>query len=402
MTVLQDYAAFSGLHWETGTVHNVFAHRGITAPHTGQPYSEALLMGVSGGAVMAYFSFAYAGYDPQARILTRNTFDPLNRLLERLGIVQNVRQTGSAAKAEAILLEALENGEPAIVWADMWGLPYNGLDYDEGMWGMMPIVVYGLDRAADRVLIADRAQVPLTVTPDDLSTARARVKKDRFRMMTLEPPREDKLAAAVQAGIWDCIKLYTEAPPKGSKHNFGLLAFERLASLLTSPKARQSWAKEFPAGIKLYSGLTWLFTDVALFGKDGSGDAERGMYADFLEEAAILLERPALQEAAALFRQSATRWQAFAAMLLPDDVGPLAEARALLLKRHVAFHTQGNAALDEIKAIDAQLADIRASMETDFPLDAEGITALQTGLADQLLGIRDIEAQAVGALQAAM
>lgn len=402
MTVLQDYATFSGLHWETGSVHNVFASRGIMAPHTGQPYSEALLMGVSGGAVMGYFSFAYEGYDPQAHILTRNTFDPLDRLLERLGIVQNVRQTGSADKAEAILLETLENGEPAIVWADMWSLPYNALDYDEGMWGMFPVVVYGLDRASDCVMIADRAQVSLTVTPDELRTARARVKKDRFRLLTLEPPREDKLVAAVQAGIWDCIKLYTEAPPKGSKHNFGLLAFERLATLLTKPKTRQSWAKEFPAGIKLYAGLTSLFNSVALFGQGGSGDAERGLYAGFLEEASTLLNRPALQEPAALFRQSGAAWQVFSTMLLPEAVAPLAEARTLLLQRHVAFHTQGNAALDEIRAIDGQLADLRASMATDFPLDEDGVSALQAELATQLLAIREIEAQAIAALQAAM
>jgi hypothetical protein len=61
MPKLKDYNQFNGRHWETGTVHNYFAYTGVKAPHTGQPYSEALLMGVSGGAVMGYFSFAYEG-----------------------------------------------------------------------------------------------------------------------------------------------------------------------------------------------------------------------------------------------------------------------------------------------------------------------------------------------------
>ena len=118
MPILADYQQFEGLHWETGTVRNYHDYRGVLAPHTGKPISEALLMGVSGGAVMGYFSFAYKGYDPHVVILTRNTFDPLDRLLQRLGIVQNVVQTASARKAESNLLDTLEAGVPAIVWAD--------------------------------------------------------------------------------------------------------------------------------------------------------------------------------------------------------------------------------------------------------------------------------------------
>ncbi|MCA9971464.1 MAG: hypothetical protein KC425_14665, partial [Anaerolineales bacterium] len=77
MTTLPTYNQFDGRHWETGTVRNFFAYRGVTAPHTGRPYSEALLLGVSGGLALGHFTFAYEGYDPQCNILTRNTFDPL-------------------------------------------------------------------------------------------------------------------------------------------------------------------------------------------------------------------------------------------------------------------------------------------------------------------------------------
>jgi hypothetical protein len=54
--------AIIGRHWETGSVCNYFAYRGVKAPHTGQPYSEALLLGVSGGSSWGIF-FAYKGYD---------------------------------------------------------------------------------------------------------------------------------------------------------------------------------------------------------------------------------------------------------------------------------------------------------------------------------------------------
>ena len=55
MIKLNAYNHFAGRHWETGSVRNFYAYRGVNAPHTGQPYSEALLMGVSGGIVMGYF-----------------------------------------------------------------------------------------------------------------------------------------------------------------------------------------------------------------------------------------------------------------------------------------------------------------------------------------------------------
>ena len=86
MPTLGDYKQFDGRHWETGSVHNFMAYHGFTLPHNGNPPGEALLMGISGGAVMGYFSFAYEGYDPQVNILTRNTFDPMETLLSRLGV----------------------------------------------------------------------------------------------------------------------------------------------------------------------------------------------------------------------------------------------------------------------------------------------------------------------------
>src|SRR5690606_4481316 len=147
-----------------GTVANFMAFRGMRAPHTGKPYSEALLLGVSGGAVMGYFSFAYAGYDPAARILTRNTFDPWTTMLSRLGVAQNVFHTAKPDAAVRNLTHALDEGTPAIVWADMWGLPYNALSFDAGMWAMFPILVYGYDAADDTVNIADRARVGLRAT----------------------------------------------------------------------------------------------------------------------------------------------------------------------------------------------------------------------------------------------
>ena len=318
MTILSNYNQFNGIHWETGTVHNHLAARGFTAPHTGKPYSEALLMGVSGGAVMAYLSFSYEGHDPHARILTRNTFDPWDKMLSRLGVIQTIKHSTKPEKGHKNLRDTLEDGVAPIVWADSCSLAYNNNPYGEDMWAVFPLIVYGVDTAADLIYIADGASVPLTATTAEFAAARSRIKKFKHRLITLDPPDEAKLPAAVQAGIWDTINLYTEKPPKGSKNNFGLLSFAHLQKVLTKPKTRLSWEKEFPAGRKMAAGLRWFYFDIMLFGKNSP--AERDVYADFLDEAAVILQKPTLSDVGAKFRDSQAAWADFADLLLPADV----------------------------------------------------------------------------------
>jgi len=400
MPTLGDYQQFNGRHWETGAVHNFMAYCGHTLSHNGKPPGEALLMGISGGVMMGYFSFAYEGYDPQANILTRNTFDPLQTLLSRLGVEQSVKHTNSAERARRYLLETLEEGSPAIVWADTFSLAYNNLPHDDGMWGMLPILVFGYDEEGDIACIADRARVALTATSQELQEARSRVKNVKHRLLTLGPPNDDKLVDAVNEGIKDCLLLYLEKPPKGAAHNFGFAAYRHWADLLTKPKMRGSWAKEFPAGDKLYAGLTSAYQFINLFGKDDP--AERNVYVAFLDEAATILARPALNEAAAQFRQSAAAWQALSLTLLPDEIPLLQESRALMVRRHRLFLDQGNAALQQIKDIDRRLAELRREASDAFPLDEDAAADLRRRIADRVMDVHDVEQGAVGALQEAM
>ncbi len=400
MPILNDYQHFGGHHWESGSLHNYYAYCNVTAPHTGEPYSEALFMGVAGGAVMGYFSFAYEGYDPHVALLTRNTFVPLTTALARLGVVQEVQQTNKIEKGLTNLLDTLEEGLPAIVWADMWSLPYNAFAYDEGMWGMMPVIVYGYDEAADVVHIADRAQVGLTVTPAELAAARARVKKEKFRIMTLDQPDPEKLAAAVTAGIWDCINLYLEKPPKGAANSWGIKAFHYWADLLTKPKQRLSWAKTFPAGPKMYAGLITAFNHYGVTGiRD---DAERELYATFLEEAALILKKPQLQQVADTFRKSSVVWRELAERLLPDAIAPFGKSRRLIQRKEMLFRSQGNRALPEIQRINEELKSIRAAMADDFPLTEGEVIGSCAAIADQVRQIAVIEQEAISLLRTSM
>ncbi len=288
---------FNGRHWETGSIQNALALQGIKAPHTGKPYSEALFLGVSGGIAFGYFTFEYKGYLPHVAILPRNTFNPFSTILERLGIAQDIRQTGKAETAEKNLRDALESGRYPLVWADAFSLPYNDLSLDKGMWAMWPILVIGVD--ADSVTVVDRSSQTFHVAMADLTRARGRVKEDKYRLITLDAPQTNKLAAAVHKGISQTIALFTEEPPRGARDNFGFAAYARFAEMLINTRNKHSWERYFAPGARMYHALAgspvqpgayqWIMTWGAADG------AERGLYADFLDEAAQILKKPALQ-----------------------------------------------------------------------------------------------------------
>lgn len=395
---------FHGRHWETGSIHNALALQGIKAPHTGKPYSEALLLGISGGLAFGYFTFEYKGYLPHVALLTRNTFNPFPTILERLGIAQDVRQTNKADIAERNLQDALAGGLYPIVWADQFSLSYNCLPANEPMWGMLPILVVEMDGGS--VSVADRSSRPLHLSMADLTKARGRVKDDKYRLVTLDAPQPSKLAGSVHKGICQAISLFTEEPPRGARHNFGFAAYERLADMLANMRNKQGWNRFFPPGIRLYHALAgspvqpgayhWIMTWGAADG------AERGLYADFLLEAAQILNKPALKDASEKFRESHRSWLAFADALLPDEIPLLGESKKLIQQKHHLFIRDGESALTEIQEINAKLNQLLSQSESDFPLSEAQAADLRENLRDILLTISRIERQAVNSLQSAI
>lgn len=395
---------FAGRHWETGSIHNTLALQGVKAPHTGKPYSEALLLGISGGIVFGYFTFEYKGYLPHVAMLTRNTFSPFSTILERLGIAQDVQQTNKAEVAEKNLRDTLDSGLYPLVWADQFSLPYNCLPSDEPMWGMMPILAVESDGKS--VAVADRSSQPLHLSMADLTKARGRVKDDKYRLVTLDAPQTAKLAGAVHKGICQTIKLFTEEPPRGARDNFGFAAYEKLANLLINTRNKQSWERFFAPGVRMYHALAgspiqpgayhWVMTWGSAEG------AERGLYADFLLEAALILKKPALKESAGKFRESYRLWLDFANALLPDDVPLLGESKKLIQKRHDLFINNGESALPEIKQINVRLNELLKQSEADFPLSNAQASQLRENLRDILLKISAVEGQAVDLLQNAI
>lgn len=398
MTTLADYREFDGQQRVTGPLRNVLAYQGIRAPHTGQPITEALLFGISGGIVAGYFTFEYQGHLPTLHFITRNTFDPLNTILEQLGIQTTVRRTDNPDKAVTNLTDALDAGKPALVWVDIFSLPYShDLQSQQDVYMMEPVVVFGFDGST--VQIADRARVPLAVDADAFAAARARVKSNKYQMMTIDAVDLDRLPGAVEQGIHACIRSMTEKPPKKPMEGkFGLAAYEKWAELLVDSRSKQGWARQFAPGVRMYAGLTSVYEYVQVW--DAGGAQSRREYADFLEEAAAILNKPPLSQAAAPFREAARRWDDLMQTLLPEDIPLLQETRELMERDRVLFLEQG-AAPDEREKIRQRLAEIENSVDGLFSQnDAEAAAArLREKLRERVLAVHDAEQQAVTALR---
>ena len=365
-----------------------------------KPLSEALLLGISGGITVGYFTFHYQGYPPHLALLARNTFDPLQTIYERLAIPRDVRQTASADRGAANLRSALEEGHAAIVQADAFSLPWTLLPPDERNWGMAPLLVYGLDE--EYAWIAGPSSQPLVIPAATLAAARGRVKKEKFRVTTPGAPDFSRLPRARSrracASAFHCLP---KPPPRGSRKNFGLAALEHWAQLLTNTRNKQSWARYFAPGRDLMMALAGnhtqpgAFSWIELWGFDGM---ERAVYADFLDEAAVILERPALQDAAAGFRRSHAQWRQLAHMLLPEEVPALAETRQLLQRRYSLLDEQGLDALPEMRRCHERQSALFDQLSEDFPMSEAELVSFREGLAQQVLAIRATEGEALAQL----
>lgn len=399
MPTLPNFTQFDGSYWDTGSIRNALDYQGVIAPHTGEPYDEAMLLGISGGIAFGYFTFHYQGYDPQVNLLTRNTFEPMGRIFERLGIEVKWLRTASVERMRKNLVKTLLSGQAPIAKPDMYLLDYNCLEVDDANWGTMPLVVFGYEPGG-AAHISDRSTQPLTVSADDFDRAMSRVKKDRHGLMLLGEPDNDRLLpTAIRAGLRDTVRLMIEKPPKGSARNFGIKALEHWQKMLGG-RGKGSWAKEYANGRACLAAHTSAYRFLTpAFGK--SWGADRDSYADFLRQAADVLSEKQLREVAALYDEAGNAWQRLLDALLPADADLLGRARELIDRQAAIFIEQGGADLATIANCRDKLAGLMQLAEDDFPLGKDDMTQIRENLRECVGLVADVETRAVLALQAA-
>jgi hypothetical protein len=399
--VVPDYAQFGGKHCETGSLKNVLAYLGVTAPHSGMPFSGEMLLGIGGGIGMSYWLFQFG---EMAFFFVGTRYSEkgpgalfLQQVARRLGIATKVSETASATRGAAELGAVLEAGRPAVVWVDMPMLPYLGIP-ETAHFGGHAIVVYGI--AGGHALIADRARHPVSVKVAELAAARASKFKPfppKHKLMDVEPATvpisSQTLERAVVRGISDCCRQLLHGPIR----NIGLQALPKWADLLCNQKNPKGWPNVFRKPVSLYGALmsTYIFIEIGGTG----GSAFRSMYARFLSEAAAVLKQPRLEEVACQYRECARLWSGVATAALPDWVPELRETRELLARKNRIFEEQEEGAMEEIGRINQCLDVILAPAKKRFPLAAGKIPELLGGLRENVLRVYEAEVKAVTALE---
>jgi hypothetical protein len=156
-----------------------------------------------------------------------------------------------------------------------------------------------------------------------LDRARSRVGEYQNHLWTvLSGPVMRHRPEAVRDGIADCV-----AHLGGDSTSLAAPAWEKWSRLLTDTRNANGWPQVFASGSGLVGVLLSVWEGVEPVGV--TGGHLRGLYADFLDEAADLLDAPTLRECAAEFRGVAARWHAVAEAALPADVPEYARLRTL-------------------------------------------------------------------------
>jgi hypothetical protein len=384
-----------GAHPETTAFRIVAAHAGIRATD-GRPPSEPLCLVVGGGIGIGVFAFHYEKEAVSTFFVGgRHRWDGARGFLElaarRLGLEPTVVESGGARQAVAQLEAATADG-PAIAWVDLAELGTRGYPADWSGGGYHVLVVYGREPSTGDWLVGDLARDPIAVAPELLSRARARIVKQRNRVMTVAPAgagTAEVTPTAVLAGL----RATVDGLRNPRSRNFGLDALADLADRLDG-RGRDAWSRTFPRGGRLFAGLASIHRFVETYGSGGG--LLRPLFAAGLVEAATAVGDPRLAALGERYAALGAAWSDLAHAALPDEVPLLREARELDSANDRHYRDRGPAALDEIRAAHRRLAEIEAEVARDFPLD-EGATAdLLAGLASR---VRSIHAGETAALE---
>jgi hypothetical protein len=389
---------------EAGALQAALAYLGVQAPHTGLPYTEAMLFGLGGGVGFSYFVFEYKSARVKTLTLgTRiTTLEESSRpqflqtICERIGVPTRVLQSANPAAANRGVRQALAEGTPPIVWIDLSGPPYHFAPTAEYAAG----VVYAWKD--DRILLAGRSRRPLPFRRKSFEAARSSIGVPKSRAVTVAPPdHAPNLAAAVLSAVRETRDQMARGIDVGSfRGNFGLAALEKWAGLLTDDRDRKGWPQFFPPGRDLLAALLSVFVQIELRGRGGG--AFRGLYADFLVEAAEVGRRRRLAEAVEPFRLSARAWHNLARAALPNSVPALRRLRELTAAREAALARQGADGLEVAKALAEEARRLRRAADDQFPMPASDALDLLSDLRRRVLQIHALEAAALQALRAAL
>jgi hypothetical protein len=361
----------------------------------GEPISEPLAFVVGGGIGIGVFAFVYEKENFASLFIGgAHRWDDsvafLDAAAQRLGLESTVVESGGARRAAANLVEATAGGRPVVAWVDLGELGTRAYPAEWSGGGYHVLVVYGRDETGDGWLVGDLAREPVTVATEALAAARARIGKQRNRLMSLSPIR-DRAAPDTATAVRSGLRATVEGLRNPRARNFGLVALADWADRLEGG-GRDGWTRAFPRGVRLWLGLTFLHQFVECHGTGGG--LLRPHFATGLREAAVVVGDSRLADLADRYAELGRAWTELARAALPEGVPLLREAREIQAANARRYLEHGAAAFDASRRTTARFVEIGAEVAADFPLTDADVSGL---LADLARRVRAIHAAEVAA-----
>jgi hypothetical protein len=380
---------FPGSIPATTALRVLLTHAGVRDPNKEEPFSEAMLFGIAGGIGIGVFSFFYekedfASFFVAGRHLLHDSLTYLRRACERFGIEPVVHETSGSKTAEGALRTALAERGPCVAWVDAAHLPHKALPAFARGSAYHVLTVYGIDKASHTASLGDLTDAPIPISLADLARARAGIKKDKHRLLSIPPsPSPNDLTGPVREGMRACYRgLAGEGGVKSAATNFSLKALHIWAERLHGSRDNERWERVFARGPRLWQGLVSVYDFIEHYGTGGG--LCRPLFAEFLAEAADVWADTRLGELAKRYEELGRAWCALANAALPDEVPVFREAKELLARK--AELTNSGGSLDEIRAAWARLDELKRQAREQFPLTetdcADLRAALQTRVRD--------------------
>jgi len=377
--IINAFKSLGGKHCQTSALKAILEFHSLKI-------KEEMLLGLGGGIGFIYW---YMKVMPCPFIGTRtggNNEAFLMRIAEGIGAKAYLFETSSSKKGYEEIKHILRQGEPAYTFVDMAYLPYMAMP-EEAHFGGHTIVVYGIDEEEDKVYISDRASKPVSITIDDLMRARSSkhhpMQPSNRLIKFILPDAIGDLRSGIREGILCSCNTMLNPPLK----NFGLEGIKKWAGLV------EDWDNNFK-GMNLLGCLLNTFIYIEIGGTGGS--AFRTMYADFLHDAAKILDKPRLDKVSELYLSSAKHWDDIAKASLPDDFESLREIRRLMILKNKVFEEQKDDALEKALSINMETDEWFKKALTD--LEERDIKPLLKNMKEKILECYKIEKHAISAL----
>jgi hypothetical protein len=389
------YRLRGGVHPDTAAFANTLANADVTT--SGKSPSEALILGIGGGLGAGYILWQFAGHHPIVTLGFRNQWQYPDRWLvktgRRLGIEPAIMETSGHVSALRSLRDALTSPGPRpLVWIDAQEIGYWHMPQRFSGHGGYPIVIY--QELEGRFLVDDRNSVPLSVDEATLTAARGRVPSYRNRLVTFRVPDdipEAVLVGAIEDGLADQVSHL-----ESESDSFSLPAWRKWARMLTDTRQKKGWANAFDGQVGLFGALLSMYESIESSGYGGG--TLRRLYAIFLDEAAEILECPALKSVADGYRNLDHQWIQLAERAAPKDVGSFGHARKLIDALHEHMLDGGDAARPAARGVAKELWSLRDAKDGARLFEWEAFADLLEDLGNEMRAIYEGECNVLNEL----